>query len=269
MSGKAVKVSCTGSDVIDFRRLHGIQGAFKERSTHDIERMAESIERYGFSFPFFVWWSKKQAWCLDGHGRIEALHLLESRGVEIPDLPYVTVQASSLQEAKQKLLRLNSQYGVITREGILEFIADIEVDWDSVVLPGGPLDIESMLSPEDNLSHYSRKVEAPVYLPTGERPAVNELYDEARTTALLDRIETANVSEEDRQFLREAARRHTVFNYAKIAEYYAHAGAELQGLMEDSALVIIDFKKALELGFIKFTAEIDRLYEKDMANAKK
>ncbi|EEP88958.1 transcriptional regulator, partial [Yersinia kristensenii ATCC 33638] len=37
-----------------------------------------------------------------------------------------------------------------------------------------------------------------------------------------------------------AAERHTIFNFSKIADYYAHAPADIQALFEQSALVIID-----------------------------
>jgi hypothetical protein len=36
------------------------------------------------------------------------------------------------------------------------------------------------------------------------------------------------------------------FNYKNIAEYYSNAPKEIQELMEDLALVIIDFNKAIE-----------------------
>jgi len=58
-----------------------------------------------------------------------------------------------------------------------------------------------------------------------------------------------------RAFLIVAARRHTVLHYNKIADFYAHADAKLQALIEDSALVIIDFNKAIELGYVKLAEE--------------
>ena len=60
-----------------------------------------------------------------------------------------------------------------------------------------------------------------------------------------------------------AAYRHVVFNYRAIAEYYAHAKADLQEAMEDSALVIVDFNKAIENGFVALTNEILEQYEND------
>lgn len=103
---------------------------------------------------------------------------------------------------------------------------------------------------------YSRKIEAPIYEPTGPKPDVSELYDDTRTKALTAAIDASALDDEIKQFLTIAAQRHTVLNFARIAEYYAHADEELQALMEDSALVIIDFNRAIELGFVQLTERI-------------
>lgn len=110
---------------------------------------------------------------------------------------------------------------------------------------------------------YTAKVEAPIYEVTGECPAVGDLYDNARTVQLVKEIEQADIDDEVRAFLLEAAGRHTAFRYDRIAEYYAHASAPVQKLMEDSALVIIDFEKAIELGFVKLTQELCDAYLDD------
>lgn len=58
-----------------------------------------------------------------------------------------------------------------------------------------------------------------------------------------------------------AAERHTVFDYKKVADYYAHANAEMQNLMEMSALVIVDFDKAIENGFVKLSDELSKMFD--------
>jgi len=71
--------------------------------------------------------------------------------------------------------------------------------------------------------------------------------------------------EEIKAFLRAAAERHVVFNYANIAEFYAHADKGLQALMEDSALVIIDFNKAIEQGFVRLNEDMFAALEESEA----
>jgi hypothetical protein len=107
---------------------------------------------------------------------------------------------------------------------------------------------------------YTKKVEAPIYEPKNKKPHIFELCDKYKTNRLIRQIESSNVSEEEKTFLIDAARRHNVFNYEKIADYYAHSNKEMQDLMERSALVIIDFEKAIQLGYVKLSEEIKNQY---------
>lgn len=256
-----LKIACTGSGTIDFHELVEIQGGLKNRTAGDIERMRRSIETYGFSFPFFVWSTKTKQYVLDGHGRLEALRAMEQDGIEIPPLPIVEIEAKSRKEAKQKLLRLNSTYGEFTIEGIEEFTADISVDWDDIVLPSGVFSPD--LEGDEPDEEYTRKIETPIYEPTGPQPEISSLTSLGKRNELLAAIETADVTDDERSFLRLAAERHTVFDYQAIAEYYAHAEPEMQRLMEHSALVIIDFEKAIEQGFVRMTRKISDLYAQE------
>ena len=73
-------------------------------------------------------------------------------------------------------------------------------------------------------------------------------------------IEASSLPYDERMFLLDAARRHSVFHYEKIADYYAHSSKEMQNLMERSGLVIIDFEKAIQLGYVKLCEEIKSQY---------
>ena len=114
-----------------------------------------------------------------------------------------------------------------------------------------------------NKSKYTKKVDVPLYEPKNKKPHVLELYDQNKTNQLIANIRASSVSEDDKKFLIESAKRHTVFNYEKIADYYAHSSKEVQQLMEQSALVIIDFEKCISLGFTKLTESIRKQYLED------
>lgn len=107
---------------------------------------------------------------------------------------------------------------------------------------------------------YSSKIEAPIYEPKNSKPHVLELVNKEKTHRLIKEIENSNLSYDEKNFLIDAARRHNVFNYEKIADYYAHSNKEMQQLMEKSALVIIDFEKAIQLGYVKLCDEIRNQY---------
>ncbi len=114
------------------------------------------------------------------------------------------------------------------------------------------------LSEDDN--KYTKKVEAPIYEPKNKKPHIFELCDKYKTHRLIREIESSNIELEEKSFLIDAARRHNVFHYEKIADYYSHSSKEMQMLMEKSALVIIDFEKAIQLGYVKLSEEIKNQY---------
>ena len=107
---------------------------------------------------------------------------------------------------------------------------------------------------------YTNKIQAPIYEPKNKKPHILELVDKSKTHRLIKEIEASSLSYEEKTFLIDAARRHNVFNYEKIADYYAHSSKEMQHLMERSALVIIDFQKAIEYGYVKLCDEIKKQY---------
>jgi len=107
---------------------------------------------------------------------------------------------------------------------------------------------------------YTTKIKAPIYEPKNKKPHILELCDYSKTKRLIHKIEMSGVDDEEKRFLIEAAKRHNVFNYSKIADYYAHATPEMQHLMERSALVIIDFDKAIQYGYVQLSDEIMNQY---------
>lgn len=107
---------------------------------------------------------------------------------------------------------------------------------------------------------YTSKIEAPLYEPKNRKPHIMELCDKMKSMRLIHEINGSNLPQEEKEFLIEAAKRHTVFHYERIADYYAHASEEMQYFMERSALVIIDFEKAIQWGYIRLCEEIKNQY---------
>ena len=114
---------------------------------------------------------------------------------------------------------------------------------------------------------YTSKIKAPIYKPSLQKPSIFKLYDNAKTNELIKNIQKSKVSNDEKAFLIEAAKRHTVFNYKLIADYYSNSNKEMQELMEQSALVIIDFDKAIEYGYVKLSEDIAEQYLKDTKDA--
>lgn len=142
-------------------------------------------------------------------------------------------------------------------------------EWDEAELQSWGMEIDALsaddvtdITSEDASgggegdTRYSRNIEAPVYQITGEEPSISECFDMTATRRLLKEIDGSSIPEEQKEMLRVCAYRHTKINFAKMAEYYAHQNAEMQSLMENNALVIIDFNKAVDRGFVEMTSKL-------------
>jgi DNA modification methylase len=121
----------------------------KERTDIDYDKIKLSICKFGFSFPFFIWKSGNKNYLIDGHGRFATLCKMQKDGYIIPPLPVVYIQCKNKTEAKQKLLRLNSQYGKMTKESVLEFAEDIDLNFDEIALPDTVIDFTDATEPTE------------------------------------------------------------------------------------------------------------------------
>ena len=142
-----------------------------------------------------------------------------------------------------------------------DLIADLEASGIDLDLTGfSEPEIEDLLSWEspdlEEENSYTDKVEIPDYEITTEKPELEDLFNTEKMKELHSKIENSELPKEEKDFLKFASFRFIEFDYRNIAEYYAHSGKEVQELMEDLALVIIDFNKAIESGFVEFTKTI-------------
>ena len=135
-----IKIKCNAENTLELAELTEFQGGLKQRTDIDYDKIKLSICKYGFSFPFFVWKNGSKNYLLDGHGRFATLCKMQKDGYTIPSLPVVYVSCKDKKEAKEKLLRLNSQYGKMTKESVLEFCSDIELNFDEIALPDTVID---------------------------------------------------------------------------------------------------------------------------------
>ncbi len=137
---KTISIKCETSETLEIAEMTEMQGGLKERTDIDYDKIKLSICKFGFSFPFFIWKSGNKNYLIDGHGRFATLCKMQKDGYLIPPLPVVYIQCKNKTEAKQKLLRLNSQYGKMTKESVLEFAEDIDLNFDEIALPDTTID---------------------------------------------------------------------------------------------------------------------------------
>ena len=114
--------------MIDYRELVPLQGNLKDLTKANYQKLLKSIEKEGFFVPAFVWFNDGVPYILDAHQRHRVLTNenieFENSGFEIP---YIEIEAIDEADAAEKLLKISSQYGTITQEGMDEFIAKYEL----------------------------------------------------------------------------------------------------------------------------------------------
>lgn len=233
---------------VEMRALDSIKPYEKNAKKHDqaqIDNVAESIRQYGFVQPIVV---DRDGVIVIGHCRAlgaKKLGLKEVPCVCVDDLTPEQVNALRLVDNKSN-----------------------ESDWDFDLLADelSGLDLSAFsfdwgMSEDEEDNPYTMKVKIPQYEVVQDEPLVEELYDREKEDKLISEIEESDVSEKEKEFLREAAHRHCVFDYRSIAEYYASATPEMQRLMEKSALVIIDYNDAIANGYAKLSGKIAEMRE--------
>lgn len=240
----------------------------RTHSPEQVAQIAASIREFGFLNPVILDGANG---IIAGHGRVLALQKLGL--LEVP-----TVDASHLTEAQRRAyviadnrIALSAGWDSDMLKIELEELKGLDFNIDLVGFELGELKsifAGEGLAPAGTIGNYSRKIEAPIYEPTGPAPELEELIDRSKAAELEAEIAAAGLPVEISAFLYQAAQRHNVFDYGKVANYYAHAPTEVQALFEKSALVIIDFDQAIEGGFIRLSKEILRLAGIDEDKAK-
>ncbi len=174
------------------------------------------------------------------------------------DLPYHDPRAKELAFVDNRSSEVGLSWDAENVQAIIDAGTDLG-DWvfedelDAILRASRDEDFGDL---EQSANDYAKNTPSPVYEPTGDNPEIHDLTDTERRDTLVADIQTATVPGGIREFLVMAAQRHIVFDYRRIAEFYAHADAETQRLMEDSALVIVDFNRAIELGYVRLSSRL-------------
>lgn len=216
-----------------------------------VEFVASSIKEFGFKNPIII---DGENVIVAGHTRLKAAQKLKIQNVPcvvVDDLTQEQVNAFRLADNKTAELAewdlelLNSELELIDGIDMAEF--------------GFEDELQNSINDTNEDNTYTQKITTPVYEPTGEDVSIDDLVDTSVRDNLVRRIQMSDIPDDVSEFLIMAAQRHLKFNYHNIAEYYANAPSEIQELFEDSALVIIDYDKAIELGYVKLSDSIQEM----------
>ena len=218
-----------------------------------------SLTKFGQQKPIVV---NKKGVVIAGNGTLRAAKELGWEKIDVVRTELTGHRAKAFALADNRTAELAVWDDDILEETLAQLkLNDFDVAEIGFMDDFDPSALEGDGEKEDE-QEYSKKIEAPVYEPQlKEPPPVSQLADYSKRDELIKEIKQANLPKTITEFLKAAATRHTVFDYELIAEYYAHAPKEVQELMEASALVIIDFKKAIEGGFVHLSKDIANTYQ--------
>ena len=226
----------------------------RTHSDAQINKIASSIKEFGFLNPVLI---DLDNGIIAGHGRVMAAQKLGLDEVPVLQIGHLSESQKKAYIIADNRLALDAGWDEEMLRLEIEELTEVGFDLD---LTGFEIDeIKNFESPEDrqlDVEKYTAKIETPIYEIKGDKPEINELYDNKKTSELFNKIKDSDIPDDIKGFLVAAATRHTVFNYEKIAEFYAHQDKEVKQLMEESALVIIDYNKAIEYGYVKLTKAI-------------
>lgn len=179
---KTIKITCDGTDYVDYKTLVPFQGHLKILSEENLEKLKKSIIKYGFTAPGFVWQSGKRKYVMDMHQRKLALESLESDGYTIPDIPIVYIKAKNKTEAKEKLLHITSSYGYFDKGGLEEFLLSINSDTElleSLRLTDSEINLVSLEENyNDNIKEIEYKEKMQIIIDFKKEKKMKSLYDE-------------------------------------------------------------------------------------------
>lgn len=232
----------------------------RTHSEHQVTQIAGSIKEFGFTNPVLI---DEANGIIAGHGRVLAAQVLGLDEVPCIKLTYLSEAQKKAYVIADNKLALNAGWDDEMLKIELAELQDLGFD---LSLTGfDDKEISEILSEEDQEEEnpYTNKVDSPTYEPVGDKPDLSELYEDGHALGLIEDIKNSKLPEKEKQFLMAAASRHIVFDYGKVANYYAHSNAEVQKLMEDSALVIIDFNKAIEQGYVKLNDRLNEIFASD------
>ena len=243
-------------EYIDKNELKAYANNAKIHTAEQVEQIKKSIQEFSFNDPIAVW---KDNEIIEGHGRLMAvLEMDDITEVPIIRLDNLTDEQRRAYMLVHNKLTMNTDFDVDILDIELEGLPDFDAEFYDFDLK---IEDDSKDSCGDN--HYTDKVNVPQYEPSGE-VEIADCFDNNKYMNLVDKIQQAEISIQEKEFLLMAATRHIVFKYNKIADYYASkASPKMQELMEESALVIIDFEDAIKNGYAKLSEEIAQMYVED------
>jgi hypothetical protein len=256
--------------LVDRQQLAADPRNARAHDARSIKAIAESLDRFGQRKPIVV----RRGVVIAGNGQLAAAEALGWDRIAVVDGSDLSdTDATAFGIADNRTAELSTWDTDILKELMADLPTDVSIalGFDGEELTAlfaeTPDGDEAPKATDGIDDTYTAKIASPVYEPRNECPPVADLVDRTKTVKLKAEIDAADLPADVAAFLHLAAERHAAFDFHRIADFYAHADAPTQRLMERSALVIIDFQQAIDQGYVRLSQVTGQLAEKEKPKA--
>ena len=219
------------------------------------KQLKKSIEKFGFVEPVVVnSFEKRKNVIIGGHFRVDV-----AKELGYKQIPCVRVEISDIEKEKELNLRLNKNVGSFD----YRLLADV-LPADALEEIGFSLkEIRSADFYKENTRYnYSTKI---FYEPIGLNVTLSDAIKTNEVDRLLKLISESKLSDEEKKLLSYTAYRFTEIRFDYLAEIYSKSKSEeLKKIFEELLLVVIDYDKAIERGFVQIDEAIAEAFFEDL-----
>jgi hypothetical protein len=253
---KQIQNKILKTELVNWQELKDLQPTNLKNPYHN-EKTKQSLIKNGFSLAFSVWESKNGIYILDGHLRTDLLRELVSDGFKVPNqLTCSFLDLKNRKEAVKYLLEVfNTKKNPIREEALIDWFEVEGVEVESVEVAS--LDMEAIVTEtpgEDQTGEsdgeFNQKLGEVLYEPKDTNHKTEDLYEwnqnKIKLQNQIEQIKDLKL----RELLKARLSYFCIFNYSKIADYYAYqADKDTKILFEKLGLVLLDKDQLVANGF--------------------
>lgn len=241
-------------EMVPLAELRPYDGNAKRHTNEQVDAVEASIREFGFRAPILAWHNEDgDAEIVAGHARAKA-----AQNLGMGEVPVIFVD--DLSDAQRRALTLvDNQTTMMTGWDDSQLDYELDILSDDFDMSDFGFDLDQG---EDDI--YTGKTEGLIYEPADEKPEAFEMYDLSETQSLQRELNKLNIGIELKEMLEAAAYRFAVFDYSKIADYYANSTDQEKKAIELLEMVIVDRGGKIEKAATKFVDDS----EKEMSYAR-
>lgn len=227
---------------VDINAIKPYENNARLHSSIQINQIMQSIKEFGFTNPLII---DTEYNLIAGHGRLEALKQLNK--IDFKDNPILNVpciQVKDLSDTQKRALcladnkiALNSTWDNEKLQDELDKLANENFNFHCIGFDDSVFDGFGINTDGINIS------QSILYEPRGFKPEIKELMDLQEYNKKIAYIESLQLDNDFKEFLKLSATRFILFQFDRIADYFASSNKDIQEAMKELILVILDYNK--------------------------